>query len=345
MRQYSELRAQAAARKRIKRLMLISHPIKLVAIGGGTGLSTLLKGLKRHLDPGGTMPKVHLTAIVTVTDDGKSSGRLRGEFSVLPPGDIRNCLVALADENNLLTKLFHHRFPGDGSVGGHSLGNLILLALNQMNGDFLTAVECASRMLGVKARVLPSTLDQVDLVARLNGKTVRGQVAIKSQNRPIRGLSLDPADARALPAAIEAIEQADLVTLGPGSLFTSVIANLLVKGIADALIRSSAKKLYICNAMTEFDETDGFTAEDHVRQLLAYAPGLKLDYTLFNSAPISAEMRDRYAAEKAHPILPPDPSMETGGIRFIALPMASESRAVRHDPEKLSQAIFEVYSR
>jgi len=320
-------------------------PIKLVAIGGGTGLSTLLGGLKRCLDPEADL-KVELTAIVTVTDDGKSSGRLRQEFDVLPPGDIRNCLVALADETQLLSKLFGHRFSGDGSIGGHSLGNLILLAMNQMSGDFLTAIEYASRMLGLKARVLPATLDRVDLVARLNGKTVKGQVAIKSQTMPIRELSLDPANARALPAAVQAIQEADLVTLGPGSLYTSVIANLLIKGIADALATSRAKKMYICNAMTEFDETNGFTAEDHVRQLLAYAPELRLDYALFNCAPISTEMREKYAAEKAHVVEPPaSPSSDLGGIRFVSLPLASESRAVRHDPEKLSRAIFEVYSR
>ena len=327
--------------------MPITDSLKLVAIGSGTGLSTLLRGLKGHL---AGAPKIELTAIVTVTDDGNSSGRLRQEFDVLPPGDIRNCLVALAEEDHLLTKLFGHRFSGDGSIGGHSLGNLILLALTQMNGDFMAAIEMASRMLNLKARILPSTLDRADLVARLNGKTIKGQMAIKmaikSQPMPIRELSLDPPDARALPAAVQAIREADLITLGPGSLYTSVIANLLVKGIADALATSPARKLYICNAMTEFDETNDFTADDHVRQLLTYAPGVKLDYALFNSEPISAEMLDRYSAERAYPIEPPAaPSAEFGGVQFIAMPLASESRAVRHDPEKLSRAIFDVYSR
>ncbi|MEP7336999.1 MAG: gluconeogenesis factor YvcK family protein, partial [Acidobacteriota bacterium] len=325
--------------------MPTTDPIKLVAIGGGTGLSTLLRGLKGYLDSAWGDPKIDLTAIVTVTDDGNSSGRLRQEFDILPPGDIRNCLVALAGDDQL-AKLFGYRFPGDGSVGGHSLGNLILLALTQMNGDFLAAIEMASRMLELKARILPSTLDHVNLIARLNGKSVKGQMAIKLQSTPIRELSLDPPDARALPAAVQAILEADLITLGPGSLFTSVIANLLIQGIADALAASPARKLYICNAMTEFDETNGFTAEDHVRQLLAYAQGLKLDYALFNSAPISAEMLDRYAVERAHPIAPPTAvSSEFSGTQFFAKPLASESRAVRHDPEKLSRAIFEVYSR
>jgi uncharacterized cofD-like protein len=293
-----------------------------------------------------------LTAIVTVTDDGKSSGRLRGEFSVLPPGDIRNCLVALADEDLLLTQIFSHRFPGNGAIGGHSLGNLIILALNQMGGCFLQAIDQARSVLGVTARVLPSTLDCVDLVAQVGDGVIRGQVAIKSQNAPIRELTISPPGARALDEAVEAILDADLITLGPGSLFTSVIANLLVGGIAEALTRSKAMKIYICNAMTEFDETDGMTALDHVKQLLAYAPKLMLDYALFNSAPISTEMVERYAAEKAVALAPPaapgaEDSMfhDSGSIQFISLPLISESRAVRHAPEKLSKAIFNIYEK
>ena len=328
-------------------------PIKIVAIGGGTGLATLLKGLKPYLDPdagqSGINPRISLTAIVTVTDDGKSSGRLRGEFSVLPPGDIRNCLVALAQEDHFMTRLFRHRFPGDGAIGGHSLGNLIILALNQMNGSFLKAIDQAREILGIRARVLPSTLDRVDLVAQVGNRLVRGQVAIKSQNAPIRRLTIAPPDARALDEAVEAILEADLITLGPGSLFTSVIANLLVRGIANALVESKAKKIYICNAMTEVDETDGFTAADHVEQLLDYAPKLRLDYALFNSASISDEMLVRYAAENAVPLKAPGmrdwTRRESGAIKFVALPLISESRAVRHRPEKLSEAIFDIYSQ
>jgi uncharacterized cofD-like protein len=282
-----------------------------------------------------------------VTDDGKSSGRLRGEFSVLPPGDIRNCLVALADEDYLITRIFSHRFPGNGAIGGHSLGNLIILALNQMNGCFLQAINQARAMLGITAKVLPSTLDRVDLMARVGSELIRGQMAIKLQNAPIRELSVTPPDARALDEAVEAILDADLITLGPGSLFTSVIANLLVRGVAEALTQSKAIKIYVCNAMTEFDETEGMNAADHVKQLLAYAPDLKLDYALFNSAPISAEMLERYAAEKALALDPPgvehSMSHECGATQFISLPLISESRAVRHAPEKLSKAIFNIY--
>lgn len=324
--------------------MTATTPIKVAAIGGGTGLSTLLTGLKPYVHP--PEPRISLTAIVTVTDDGKSSGKLRNEFAVLPPGDIRNCLVALADDDLTLTKLFRHRYPGDGPIGGHSLGNLIILALNQIRGDFLRAVEEVQEMLGINARVLPSTLDRVDLVARVENRVVRGQVAIKSLNAPIRDLALTPPFARALPAAVETILNADLITLGPGSLFTSIIANLLVKEIAQALTHSRAKKIFICNAMTEFDETDGFSAVDHLRHLLEYAPGSRLDYALFNSAPISAEMRERYAKEKAVALDPPDCAPpDLSDIRFVSLPLSSESRFVRHDPERLSRAIFKIYSQ
>ncbi|MFN9741515.1 MAG: uridine diphosphate-N-acetylglucosamine-binding protein YvcK [Acidobacteriota bacterium] len=314
---------------------------RLVSIGGGTGLSTLLEGLRPLVSRAD--PLVDLTAIVTVTDDGRSSGRLRREFAVPPPGDLRNCLVALAPDQDGLAALFRHRFPGAGPLGGHSLGNLLLLGLMQIEGDLLAAIETARQMLGIRARVLPSTTVPVDLVAAIGGEEIRGQVAIKSREGSIERLKLHPPDAPGLPAAIAAIKAADLITLGPGSLFTSVIANLIVPGIAAALANSRAQKIFICNAMTEYDETDGLSAVDHVRTLLAYAPDLRLDDALFNSTPISAEMRERYAAERAvaldpPAIIPPD----LAGIRFTSLPLASESRFVRHDPQRLGRVILEL---
>ena len=319
--------------------MTVHAPLKWVAIGGGTGLATLLAGLKARLRD------VSLTAIVTVTDDGKSSGRLRDEFSVLPPGDIRSCLVALADKDVLMTRLFGHRFPGEGELGGHSAGNLILLALSQMSGDFMSAIDQARALLGIDARVLPSTLDQVDLEARIGDRDVRGQVAIKSQLAPIRRLSLVPREARAFSAAVDAILDADLITLGPGSLFTSVIANLLIDGIREAILASRATKIYVCNVMTEADETDGFSALDHVTQLLAHCRDLRLDYALFNSTPISAEMRERYAAERARVLDPPRADrLPDVDVQLVSLPLASEERVVRHDPARLSQAIFDLYN-
>ncbi len=341
-----------------------NRSLKIVAIGGGTGLSTLLAGLKPYLCAGQRAsdqnaetpglptegaaietPTISLTAIVTVTDDGKSSGRLREEFGILPPGDIRSCLIALARDDRIVTRLFRHRFRSDGPLDGHSLGNLVMVALTQMSGDFLTAIEQTSALLGCAARVLPSTLSSVDLTAEVGGQMVKGQRAIKSLSEarrlPIRNLAITPATARALPEAIEAILAADVITLGPGSLFTSVIPNLLVDGIAEAIGRSQAVKIYICNVMTEADETDGFTAEDHVAELLSLGRGLKLDYALFNSAPISADMRERYAAEKACVLDPPPGEYSASGeVRFISIPLASEARAVRHDPDKLSRAVF-----
>jgi len=318
--------------------------LKLVAIGGGTGLGTLLRGVKPYLSTE-SIPGLELTAIVTVTDDGRSSGRLRGEFSVLPPGDIRNCLSALADEDQIVSHLFRHRFPGGGEIGGHSLGNLIILALGQMKGDFLGGIDEARALLGIEARVFPSTLDQVHLVAKMKDRLVRGQVAIKSEFERIEQLSLSPQDANALPQAVEAIEDADLITLGPGSLFTSVIANLLVPGIRDALTRSWAKKIYICNVMTEADETDGFKAIDHLKEIYRYAPSLKIDVGLFNSAPISADMRERYAQEKAVLLDPPRDGDHSGtGAQIAALPLVSEERVVRHDPWRLSKAILDLYN-
>jgi uncharacterized cofD-like protein len=340
--------------------------LKLVAIGGGTGLSTLLTGLKPYLNAGhrasdppsrafcayADLPfsyvELALTAIVTVTDDGKSSGRLRSEFGVLPPGDIRNCLVALASEDRFMKRLFKHRFAGNGALSGHSLGNLIIVALSQMSDGFLEGIEKASELLGCAARVLPSTLDSVDLEARIGGQMAYGQRAIKAlcaaRGLPIRNLAVNPTRARALPEAVDAILAADVITLGPGSLFTSVMPNLLIEGIAEAISQSRAKKIYLCNLMTEVDETDGLSAETHVTELLRTCPTLKLDYAVFNSAPISPTMRQLYAEEEAMLLEPPNVShFAFGDVQFICKPLASEARSVRHNPANLARAIFEIY--
>jgi len=323
---------------------LARSTLKVVAIGGGTGLSTLLRGLKPYISDPSTQI-VDLTAIVTVTDDGRSSGRLRDEFGILPPGDIRNCLTALADDSTVISQLFRYRFPGEGAVGGHSLGNLMLLGLSQIKGSFLDGIKTAREILGIEARVLPSTLDRVSLVARIGDQKVQGQVSIKSQADRIDELLLLPANARGLPDAIAAIEDAHLITLGPGSLFTSVIANLLISDIRDALVRSMARKIYICNVMTEADETHRFRSIDHLKEISKYAPGLKFDYALFNSSPISAEMRERYSHENAVVLEPPTASDVTkSDVQVVALPLASEERFVRHDPWRLSKAILDLYN-
>ena len=313
--------------------------IKWVAIGGGTGLATLLSGLRPRLD------EVSLTAIVTVTDDGRSSGRLRSEFGALPPGDIRNCLVALAEPNHPLTRVFRHRFPGSGPLGGHSLGNLMILALSQLHGDLVSATDVARALLNINARVLPSTLTDVELLALIDGEEVRGQVAIKSRNRPIRRLSVLPHNAAPLSASVDAILDADLITLGPGSLYTSVIANLLITGIREALTKSNAMKIFIGNVMTEADETHELSAIDHLRQLLQYAPGFQPDYAVFNSSPISDDMKERYQLEGATALAPPSEStLVDSKTKILALPLASEERFVRHDPARLSRAILDLYN-
>ncbi len=341
-----------------------SSSFKLVAIGGGTGLSTLLTGLKPYLNVGQRAndtpqvastneqvpfqdKKVSLTAIVTVTDDGKSSGRLRSEFDVLPPGDLRNCLVALARDDRSIKSLFKHRFTGKGSLGGHSLGNLILVALTQMTGNFLEAVDKASDLLGCSARVLPSTLDSVDLEAQIGNQTAYGQRAIKALNAlrglPIENLKVTPPDAKALPEAIEAILNADVITLGPGSLFTSILPNLMINGITEAISNSKAKKIYICNIMTEADETDGLSAEEHLVLLMKNCPKLELDFAIFNSAPISSAIRELYAEEYAMKLEPPAKNhSDDGKIKFVLSPLAAEGRSVRHNPANLARAIFEI---
>ncbi|RKY01596.1 hypothetical protein DRP77_09430 [Candidatus Poribacteria bacterium] len=282
---------------------------KVVCIGGGTGLSTLLKGIKEYVNSG--MPDHELidldelVAIVSVADDGGSSGRLIDEFGILPPGDIRNCMVALADESELLTKLFSFRFQGSGPLGGHSLGNLLLTALTQMfDGNFQKAVEVASRVLSIRGRILPVSLDNTILCAQLeDGTIVEGQSYIpKRTNRsPIKRVFLKPrngeGEVKAHPEAVEAIMNADAIIIGPGSLYTSVMPNLALPEISDALSRSEAIKIYVCNVMAEPGETDGYTVSDHVQAVLDHAP-MKLDYVLVNSAIAPEELIKQYIREE-----------------------------------------------
>jgi len=340
--------------------------LNLVTIGGGTGLSTLLRGLKHYVKPAevavgnvaGKYALADLTAIVTVGDDGGSSGRLREEFQILPPGDIRNCMVALAEHDNLLTRLFDYRFPGQGVLAGHSLGNLFLTALTGITGGFVEAIKCSSELLGIKGRIFPSTVANVRLVAELDdGTLVRGQHKITNGIRAVRRVRLEPPDCLPFKGAIDAIRQADLIVIGPGSLFTSVIPNLLVRGISDAIIRSPAKKIYICNIMTQPGETNGYRVEDHVRHLLAYCPGLMLDFVLLNIRSISEAARQKYRADGAKQVRVKDSnSLQTeADIGSLALDqgrltmpvllrdLLEEGDTALHDPTKLSSAVFEAW--
>lgn len=306
-------------------------------IGGGTGLSTLLRGIKEHTS--------NLTAIVTVADDGGSSGRLRKGMGVLPPGDIRNCLVALADSEPLMARLFQYRFPeGDPTgLGGHTFGNLFIATMSAITGDFEEAVKESSRVLAVRGRVLPSTLEDVELVAECEGGAlVEGESSISKCGAPIKRVFLRPEDPEALPEAVEAICHADAVLLGPGSLFTSVMPNLLVGGITDAIRRSGAPKAYVCNVMTQPGETDGFTAADHVRAILEHVgPGV-VECVIVNTGEVHPRLAERYRQEGAYPVAANPKEIEAFGVSVAGGDLISDTHYARHDPERLALAIVKL---
>ncbi|MBX3298843.1 MAG: YvcK family protein [Acidobacteria bacterium] len=316
--------------------------LRIVAIGGGNGLSTLLSGLKRFVGESSTEPVwiEDLAAIVAVTDDGGSSGRLRDELGMLPPGDIRNCMVALSEDSKLLSRLFKHRFSGEGELSGHSFGNLFLAALSEVTGDFAEAVKLSSEILASKGHIYPATVSDVRLAARLtNGQTVRGETKISLLGNAIERLYLEPSDCSPLPEALDAIAAADVITVGPGSLFTSLIPPVLVGGVAEAIARSQAVKVFVCNLMTQPGETDGLSARRHIEIFRKYAPEVEFDHVIVNNHPISAEQREKYADEGAeqigvHGSVSPT-SIDNAEIIYGNL--LAEGPKVRHDPEKLAQ--------
>lgn len=341
--------------------------LKIVSIGGGTGLSTLLSGLKGYVGKESTKGARRdprwidtLTAVVTVTDDGGSSGRLREEFQILPPGDIRNCMVALAEDEHLLTRLFQYRFESEGNLSGHSFGNLFLAALAGVTGDFLEAIKVSSEVLAIKGRIFPSTAEDVSLIAELeDGRVTQGETNIVNSRGGIKRLWLSNDECRPLPETLDAISNADIVTIGPGSLYTSIIPNLLVGGIVDAMRDSEALKVFICNVMTQPGETDGFDLEDHLRVLFEYSPDLDLDYVLVNSAAITAELLDKYLAEGAAQVdfrsvqqscvdsNYNQAFIETShGPRDFGLlcrDVLHQDGLVRHDPARLAQLLLEIH--
>ncbi len=316
--------------------------LRIVAIGGGNGLSTLLSGLKRFVGESSTEPVwiEDLAAIVAVTDDGGSSGRLRDELGMLPPGDIRNCMVALSEDSKLLSRLFKHRFSGEGELSGHSFGNLFLAALSEVTGDFAEAVKLSSEILASKGHIYPATVSDVRLAARLtNGQTVRGETKISLLGNAIERLYLEPSDCSPLPEALDAIATADVITVGPGSLYTSLIPPVLVGGVAEAIARSQAVKVFVCNLMTQPGETDGLSARRHIEIFRKYAPEVEFDHVIVNNHPISAEQREKYADEGAeqigvHGSVSPT-SIDNAEIIYGNL--LAEGPKVRHDPEKLAQ--------
>lgn len=312
---------------------VLQHGPKIVVVGGGSGLGTILRGLKQVTS--------NLTAIVTVADDGGSSGRIRQEFGILPPGDIRNCLIALADIEPLMEQLMQYRFNGGTGLAGHSFGNLFLTAMTEITGDFEQAIRASSQVLAVRGRVLPSTLENVVLNAELvDGSLIRGESAIGKSPTRIRQLSMEPADVRPVPEAITAIEEADMIILGPGSLYTSVIPNLLVKDTAEAIRRSSALKIYICNAMTQPGETVGYSAADHVQAIIEHAgPGL-IDYALINVKSIPKEMLERYQEEGASPVEADTARVKALGVTPLTSPLILTQDYVRHDAEQLASIVL-----
>jgi len=308
---------------------------KVVVIGGGTGLSTMLRGLKEK--------PIDITAIVTVADDGGSSGILRSEMDVPPPGDIRNVMIALADEEQLLSKVLQHRFKSGNGLAGHSLGNLILVAMKEIAGDFVTGVKQLSKVLAVRGRVLPSSADQVVLKAEMeDGTVVSGESKIPLAGKRIRRVFLEPPQAKPLGEALDAIREADAIILGPGSLYTSIIPNLLVPGMARAVIESPALKIYVCNVMTQPGETDGYTAWDHLAALEAHAGARFIDAVVVNDGEIPREALQRYAEMGAAPVEPDRARLEAAGYRVVADRLVRQNLYLRHDAERLSDRIFDL---
>lgn len=307
----------------------------------------LLRSLKEHIassrQNGASRPISDIAAIVTVTDDGGSSGRLRREYSILPPGDIRNCMVALSRDEALMGKLFQYRFPSGRGHGlaGHSFGNLFLAALTNVTGDFPEAVRLSSKVLAIRGRIFPSTPANVTLEAELEGgKIVSGETNISRSQRRIRRVRLVPRNAGPLPEALDAIREADLILLGPGSLYTSIIPNLLVRGVAHAIRRSRAKCIYIANLMTQPGETDGYSVADHVRAIYEHAHERLFDYVVVNRAAATSRILHRYGASGARPVAASLEELRRMGLKCITGDLLQQDGVARHDPKRLAQLLL-----
>ncbi len=304
----------------------------VTVIGGGHGLSVLLRGIKTSTN--------NVSAVVTVADDGGSSGRLREELGIIPPGDLRNCLVALADTEPLMEKLFQYRFEGDSALAGHSFGNLFIAAMNEVTGDMETALKESSKVLAVKGRVIPASKEHVRLDAIMNdGTVVEGESQIPEAHKKIRRVQLFPKKVQAVPAALEAIESADAIILGPGSLYTSIMPNLLVDGVANALKKSKAIKIYICNVLTQPGETDNYTAAQHVKAILDHTGQGAIDYVIVNSTLIPENM---WQGTGAKPVEIDEDKVNALGCGLIKADLMSTTEIGRHDPDKLCAAVMKI---
>jgi uncharacterized cofD-like protein len=329
--------------------------LRVVAIGGGTGLSTLLRGLKRFVAPPARssapvdadckpLPCLirELSAIVTVTDDGGSSGRLREDLNILPPGDLRNCLVALSEDEALLSRLFQYRFS-QGDLEGHSFGNLFLAALTGVTGDFAQAVQTSSQILATRGRIYPSTTSNATLSARMDdGSIVAGETNITASKRSILELMLSPADACPLPETLDAIAAADLITLGPGSLYTALITNLLVRGIPEALSNSTATRVYICNLMTQANESLGLTASQHIEKILDHAGAQIFDYAIVNTEPIRPATLAQYARFDQLPIEADLERIRSLGVEPITGNFVHEGDVLRHSYDLVAETVLNL---
>jgi uncharacterized cofD-like protein len=326
-----------------------SRGLNVVALGGGTGLSTLLRGLKEYVprrrDPANlNHPISDLTAIVTVTDDGGSSGRLRRENRILPPGDIRNCMVALSQDEALLGRLFQYRFHAGHGLVGHNFGNLFLAALTHVTGDFAEAVRVSSKVLAIRGRIFPSTISNVSLVATLEGGSkVHGETRITASRKPIKKLTLLPRAVRPLPKALEAIQQADLILLGPGSLYTSILPNLLIREIVEAIAKSKAPRVYISNLMTQPGETSGYALADHLRAIERHTPRRVIDWVVANRQVVSPEVAKRYRAQGAEPVAIDIPDLQKLGYRIVLDNLLEEHGVIRHNPARLARLLLEEF--
>jgi len=306
--------------------------VRIAGIGGGTGLSTLLEGLKYRTN--------NLTAIVTVTDDGGSSGRLRKDLNIPPPGDIRNCIVSLAESNSLISELFQYRFSGKSDLSGHSFGNLYIAAMTAITGSFARGISETSRVLTIKGKVLPSTLENVVLGARFkDGNRILGQTKIVAYHHPIDKVFLVPSNPPTHSEVLKACKEADLIILGPGSLFTSIIPNLLVKGVTEAIKESEAKKIYICNIMTQPGETDNYTVSDHLFTVEKYL-GCNIDYLVINTGKISENLTRKHTRKNSFAVTD-DSSRLINRTEIIREDVISIKDYARHDSEKISRTIFE----
>jgi uncharacterized cofD-like protein len=327
--------------------------LRVVAIGGGTGLSTLLKGLKRFVVWPAEIPAQpdspfirDLSAVVTVSDDGGSSGRLRKELNMLPPGDIRNCIVALSEDEALLSKLFRHRFEKGSGLEGHSFGNLFLAALTSLTSDFSEAVRLSSEILLTRGHIYPATTSNIELEALMeDGTRVRGETKITASKGRIRELFLVPPSVGPMPQTLEAIAHADMITIGPGSLFTSLIPNLLVRGITQAIVESPATKVYICNLMTQANESLGLTAADHIRALNSHAQKQIFDYALLNRIPASPDLQAKYATEGACQIVNDLDAIEALGVIPVLGDYLEEAGVARHNTSRVACDLMQLVAQ